>query len=247
MIYLLQIKFKGNVFMAFYSYMLEQYSTDSTFSKLPKEVRMKNVKATVEQEYINSIESNLQIADDIATYSSFSNPYRGAVVAQHQAESLRTLAKSDSVTLSYLKSISPEEYFSALVKKEERELSEHLDDSYEKVGAATEKLIKLEASKGISSKFYKLTGKLDQKIGEATDRYNQANNEVLATQDALVEWQDMSYEARTDYLLERFEQSGLLNFDRQSLSAYALQKQAGIDQSPQLDIAETSQIGLDQQ
>lgn len=208
--------------MAFYKHKIHEYNLVANPQGLPKEERLENVKTFVEESYISTIKQTEQVKERLMVAGASDRyAHRAPMVSQYQAMSLQNKIDQDKQALAYISSLSTSEYFGLLAKKEETELSEHISDCFGRMGEATEKLIKLENNHGIAAKFYKITGKLDGKIEQVNEQYEQANNEVIVAQEALTEWKGLGAEAKQDYLLGRFERDGLLEIDVKGLKEFA--------------------------
>ena len=211
--------------MAFYNYKIREYSLTRNPHRLPKQDRLDLAKESVEKAYEGSIKANEGIKERLLKSAAVANPQRGMAVAQFQTNMLNEKILEDKAALEYISSLSTLNYFKLLEKKEETELGEYIDSRFEKMGEATERLIKLENNKGVVAKFYALTGKSEEKIAEANAQFEQANLEVVNAQEALEEWKTLRIPDRQDYLIERFEHEGLLSLDTQGLESYIENKE----------------------
>ncbi|MBQ3048204.1 MAG: hypothetical protein IJD48_04245 [Clostridia bacterium] len=208
--------------MAFYTYMSKKYSTLSNPDNLSTEERMLAFKTGIEGKFAASIKESRAVAEDVMLNYSVANISTEAAIASFQAEEIMATANEDQKALDYISSLSPQQYFAALAKKEVVELKEFIASGYEQAGAATERLINLEHTKGIAAKFYRLTGKTEQKIEETQSAYDQAIAGVDAAKEALREWVAMPADDKAGYIIDRSEQSGLLSLDTENLTKYAL-------------------------
>ena len=208
--------------MAFYKHKLHEYNLVANPLGLPKEERLNSVKTFVENEYASTIKQTELVKDRLMVAGASDRySHRSPMVSHCQAMALQDKINQDRQALAYISGLSTSDYFALLAKKEETELSEHIGNCYGRIGEATEKLIKLENNQGIAAKFYKLTGKLDGKIAEVNEQYEQANNEVIVAQEALTEWKGLDDEAKQDYLLGRFEREDLIELDVKGLKEFA--------------------------
>lgn len=218
--------------MAFYNYKIREYALTRNPHRLPKQDRLDFAKASVEKAYEGSIKANETIKERLLKSTAVAEPQRGITVAQFQANMLNEKILEDRAALEYVSNLSTLNYFKLLEKKEETELTEYIDSRFEKMGEATERLVKLENNKGIVSKFYALTGKSEEKIAEANAQFDQANIEVVNAQEALEEWKSLRVPDRQDYLIERFEHEGLLSLDTKGLEAYIENKEELMSEVP---------------
>ena len=119
-----------------------------------------------------------------------------------------------------LENLSVPEYFSMLFKNETSNLTGYISNSYTQMGEVVEQTGKLN-SKGLISTWYELTGKKDKVLEKLSDNFNSANLHAKVGEEALAEWENMSYEDRTLIMLTRWEQAGNVEFSPKEMDDYA--------------------------
>ena len=205
--------------MDFYTHKLIDYRADAQDYGMQERVYHMYNSIVAQKE--NRLEELKESYKNSLAYGSLTN--RGVGTHAHlnvTSEVYADLIGQTRVELESMRQTTPTQYVFSLVGQEDKNIEEYINEKVEDFDRVKTKCSKYERNVGIGPILSGLFGTREEKIQDLRSEVVTLVEDITTGQEALESWDGLSVEDKLEYVVGRYETTGLTTFDKQGLEKF---------------------------